>query len=90
MANVTKYTVKCYRETPGDVDCNDLPAFVEDGEDNLNDMLTQVGHLLLAYHDDADRPEERKPLTAHLEDEHSHIAARIRVVGPGKVERMVD
>jgi len=86
--NVTKYIVKCYRQTPGDAGCGDVPAFVEDGEEHMADMLEQVGHLLLAFHDDENRPENRKPLFAHLEDEQGHIAARIRIAGPGRVERV--
>jgi len=84
---VHKYTVRCYRKTPGDADCHDVPAF---GDDNLADIVEQAGFLLLAYSNDPKRPPERKPQTAHLEDEHGQIVARIRIAGPGTIERILN
>jgi hypothetical protein len=79
------YTVRCYRKTPGDSDCHDVPAF---GEDDLEGIVEQAGFLLLAYFNDQRRSPEQKPDTAHIEDERGQIVGRIRVVGPDKVERI--
>jgi len=82
---VQSYIVRCYRETPGDADCHDVPAF---GEDDFEDIIELAGQMLLAYFNDPKRPPERKPYIADLEDEHGQIVARLRVVGPGKIERI--
>lgn len=85
LVGVQHYTVRCYRKTPGDADCRDVPAF---GEDDLDGIVEQAGFLLLAYAER--RPAERKPGIAHVEDEHGHIVARIRVTGPDTVESLPD
>jgi hypothetical protein len=82
---VQSYTVRCYRETPGDTNCHDVPAF---GEDDLGDIVEQAGFLLLAYANDPKRPPEQTPHTADIEDEHGYIVARIRISGPGTIERV--
>ncbi len=84
---VQSYTVRCYRKTPGDANCHDVPAF---GEDDLDGIVEQAGFLLLAYADDPKQPPERTPCMAHIEDEHGHIVARIRISGPETIERMSD
>jgi hypothetical protein len=81
------YTIRCYRKVPGDADCYDVPAF---GEDILGDIVEQAGLMLLAYFNDQKRLPERKPHTAHIEDEHGQIVARIRVIGPEKIELISD
>jgi hypothetical protein len=85
---VHKLMVRCYRKTPGDAGCHDMPAFVEDGFED--DMVEQAGFLLLAFHSDPSRPPERKPNNAHLEDEHGHVIARIRIGSWGKIERVAN
>jgi hypothetical protein len=81
---VHSYTVKCYRETPGDAGCHDVPAF----GDSLDDCATLAGQMLLAYHNSPKRTAAQKPTTAHLEDEHGAIVARIRATGPDAVARI--
>jgi len=83
-----KLMVRCYRATPGDTDCVDVPAFVEDGY--VDDIIEQAGFLLLAFSEAPHRPPERKPQAAHLEDEQGHIVARLRIAGPGKIERVAN
>jgi len=46
--------------------------------------------LLLAFSEAPHRPPERKPQAAHLEDEQGHIVARLRIAGPGKIERVAN
>ena len=46
--------------------------------------------MLLAYFNDQKRLPEQKPHTAHIEDEHGQIVARIRVVSPEKIELISD
>jgi hypothetical protein len=53
-----------------------------------DDVVELAGQMLLAYFNDPKRPPERKPHIADLEDEHRQIVARIRVIGPDKIERM--
>jgi hypothetical protein len=84
---VQRYVVRCYRKTPGDADCPDVPAF---GEDNVEDIVELAGQMLLAYFNDPRRPPERKPRTADLEDEYGQIVVRLRVIGPEKVERVAN
>ena len=84
---VQRYTVGCYRKASGDADRHDVPAF---GEDYLEGIVEPVGFLLLAYFSDQRRPAHLKPATADIENGHEQIVARIRVVGPDKIERIAN
>ena len=83
---VLSYTVRCYREVPGDADCHDVPAFGE----SLDDMIVLGGQMLLAYANNAKRPPASRPSRADLVDEKGEVVARIRVAGPDQVERILD
>jgi hypothetical protein len=83
---VLHYTVRCYREAPGDADCHDVPAFGE----TLDEMLTLAGQMLLAYAGSAKRRPQLRPQRADLVDQDGGVVARIGLAGPGKVERVLD
>jgi hypothetical protein len=79
------YTVRCYRETPGDAGCRDMPAFGE----TMDDMITLAGQMLLANAGDAARRVEARPTQADLVDADGAVLARLRVSGPDTVERVL-
>jgi hypothetical protein len=83
---VLSYTVRCYREVPGDAACHDVPAFGE----TMDDMFTLAGQMLLAYANSAARRPETRPTQADLVDQGGSVVARMRVVAPDKVERILD
>jgi len=85
---VHKLMVRCYRTTPGDAGCLDVPTFVEDGY--VEDIVEQAGALLLAYSEAPNSPPERRPQAAHLEDEQGQVVARLRIAGPGKIVRVAN
>ncbi len=84
--SVLSYTVRCYREVPGDANCHDVPAFGE----SLNDMITLGGQMLLAYANNAKRSPASRPSRADLVDEKGDVVARIRVAGHDQVEQILD
>jgi hypothetical protein len=81
---VLHYMIMCYRETLGDAGCPPVPAF----GDTLEGCIGLAEQMLLAFHNSPQRTAAQRPLTAHLEDEHGHIAARIRVVDLETTERV--
>ena len=83
-----KMMVRCYRTTPGDAGCLDVPAFVEDGF--VDDIVERAGALLLAYSEAPNSSPERRPQTAHLEDEHGQVVARLRIAAPGRIVRVAN
>ncbi len=83
---VLSCTVRCCREVPGDANCHDVPAFGE----SLDDMLMLGGQMLLAYANNAKRSPGSRPSRADLVDEKGGVVARIRVVGPDQIERILD
>jgi hypothetical protein len=83
---VLSYTVRCYREVPGDAACHDVPAFGE----TLDDMITLGSQMLLAYASNAARQPEARPTRADLVDQGGNVLARLRVAGPDTVERILD
>jgi hypothetical protein len=82
--NVLSYTIRCYRATPGDANCPNVPLFSE----SLKEAIGAAGDMLLAYHNSPKRHPALKPWLAQLEDERGEIVARVRVVGPDAVERI--
>ena len=83
---VLSYTVRCYREVPGDAACHDRPAFGE----TMDDMITLGGQMLLAYANNAARRPEARPTRADLVDQGGSVIARIQLAGPDVVERILD
>jgi hypothetical protein len=83
---VLSYTVRCYREVPGDAACHDVPAFGE----TMDQMITLAGQMLLAYANNAERRPDARPTQADLVDQGGSVVARIRVAGPARVERILD
>jgi hypothetical protein len=81
---VHHYTIKCYRQVPGDAECHDLPAFTE----SLDDAVELAGDMLLAYRNSPLRKFAQRPYLAHLEDERGRVAARIRAVSSTATERI--
>jgi hypothetical protein len=81
---VHSYTIRCYREMPGDADCHDVPAF----GDSLEDCTDLAGDMLLAYAGSPKRSPAQRPAAADLLDENGRIAARIRIAGSGEIERL--
>lgn len=81
---VHSYTIRCYREVPGDADCHDVPAF----GDSLEDCIELAEDMLLAYAGSPKRSPAQRPSAADLQDEHGRITARIRIAGPGEIERV--
>ncbi|HET7717449.1 MAG TPA: hypothetical protein VFK86_17645 [Bauldia sp.] len=82
---VLHYTVRCYREVPGDADCHDVPAFA----DTMDQMVELAGQMLRAYATRADRAPRMRPLRADLVDQAGAVVGRIRLAGP-RIERVVD
>ena len=83
---VLGYTVRCYREVPGDAGCRDVPAFGE----TMDDIITLGGQMLLAYANNAARRPEARPTRADLVDDSGAVVGRIRVAGADAVERVLD
>lgn len=81
---VHSYTIRCYREVPGDADCHDVPAF----GDSLDDCIELAGDMLLAYAGSPKRSPAQRPSAADLQDEHGRVAAHIRIASSGEIERL--
>ena len=81
-----QYLIRCYRKTPGDAGCNDIPVFGP----TLEGCLIPAEQMLLAWFNNAKRGPSQRPLMADLQDEHGNVAARIRVIDAETTERIAD